>query len=189
MNNEEQFFDALKSHRESKDIEISEICEFTKIQPQYIEAIERGDFNVLPNVYMRLFLRAYTDFIGVDSAKALEDFELHTTGKVQKRADFEIKPTEDSGNLGEMKEKMESTSQVSPKQIATGAAVIIGLFLVLYWAGQITSQQNNVVGRTPEPVKTTEPIEITEPTETEPQGPEAIPAEGSEEGLEKKKVQ
>ena len=141
MTNEELFFDALKSHRESKDIEISEICEFTKIHPRYIEAIESGDFNVLPTVYMRLFLRAYTDFIGVDSAKALEDFELHTTGKVQKRVDFEIKPTEDSGNLGEMKEKMASTSQVSPKQIATGAAVIIGLFLVLYWAGQITNQQ------------------------------------------------
>ena len=46
-----------------------------------------------------------------------------------------------------------------------------------------------MVGRTPEPVKTTEPIEITEPTEATLQEPEAIPAEGSEEGLEKKKVQ
>ena len=189
MTNEELFFDALKSHRESKDIEISEICEFTKIHPRYIEAIESGDFNVLPTVYMRLFLRAYTNFIGADSAKALEDFELHTTGKVQKRTDFEIKPTKDTGNFGEMKEKMESTNQVSPKQIATGAAVIIGLFLVLYWAGQITSQQNNVVGKKLEPVEATEPIEITEPTEATPQEPEAIPAEGSEEGLEKKKVQ
>ena len=131
MTNEELFFDALKSHRESKDIEISEICEFTKIHPRYIEAIESGDFSVLPTVYMRLFLKAYANFIGADSAKALEDFELHTTGKVRKRAVFEIKPTEDTGNLGEMKEKMESTNQVSPKQIATGAAVIIGLFLVL----------------------------------------------------------
>lgn len=187
MTNEELFFNALKSHRESKDIEISEICEFTKIHPRYIEAIESGDFNVLPTVYMRLFLRAYTNFIGADSAKALEDFELHTTGKVQKRADFEIKPTEDSGNLGEMKEKMESTSQVSPKQIATGAAVIIGLFLVLYWAGQITNQQKNVVGKKPEPVEAIEPEKITEPEEVGPQEPEAIPAEESEEGLEEKK--
>ena len=186
MTNEELFFDALKSYRESKDIEISEICEFTKINPQYIEAIESGNFNVLPTIYMRLFLRAYADFIGADSAKALEDFELHTTGKIQKRADFEIKPTEDTGNLGEIKEKMESTSQVSPKQIATGTAVIIGLFLVLYWAGQITSQQKNVVGKKPEPVEATEPEEITEP-EKGTQDPEAIPAEESEEGLEEKK--
>jgi len=181
MTNEELFFNALKSHRESKDIEISEICEFTNIHPRYIEAIESGDFSVLPTVYMRLFLKAYANFIGADSAKTLEDFELHTTGKVQKRADFGIKPTEDTGNLGEMKEKMEPTGQVSPKQIVTGAAVIIGLFLVLYWAGQITNQQENVVGEKPEPV------EVTEPTETAPHETEALPAEESEEGLEEKK--
>ena len=75
MTNTEAFFDALKSHRESQNIEISEICEFTKINKRYIEAIESGDFTVLPTVYMRLFLRAYAEFIGADSAKALEDFE------------------------------------------------------------------------------------------------------------------
>ena len=108
MTNEELFFDALKSHRESKNIEISEICEFTKINIKYIEAIESGEFNVLPTVYMRLFLREYADFIGADSIKALEDFELHTTGKIQQRTDFVIKPAEDIDNLGGMTETIES---------------------------------------------------------------------------------
>ena len=40
MTNTEAFFEVLKSHRESENIAISEICEFTKIHPQYIEAIE-----------------------------------------------------------------------------------------------------------------------------------------------------
>ena len=40
MTGSESFFDALKSHRESQNIEIAEICEFTKISPKYIEAIE-----------------------------------------------------------------------------------------------------------------------------------------------------
>ena len=189
MTNEDLFFDALKSHRESKDIEISEICEFTKISPRYIEAIESGDFSILPTVYMRLFLRAYADFIGADSTKALEDLALHTTGKIQKRTDFEIKLTEDTDNLGEMKETMESaTSQVSPKQIATGAAVIIGLFLVLYWAGQITSQQQSVVEKETEPIEAIEPIEVTAPVEAVPQEePEVVPIEEPEEVLEEKK--
>ena len=68
----ESFFDALKQHRESQNIEISEICDFTKINPKYIHAIESGEFQILPTVYMRLFLRAYADFIGADSVKALE---------------------------------------------------------------------------------------------------------------------
>jgi len=189
MTNEELFFDALKSHRESKNIEISEICEFTKINISYIEAIESGEFNVLPTVYMRLFLRAYADFIGADSIKALEDFELHTTGKIQKRTDFEIKSVEDTGNFVGMNETMESvTSQVSPKQIATGAVVIIGLFLVLYWAGQITSQQKNVVEKKTESIEATEPIEVTDPVEeAQMEEPTAIPIEEPEEILEEKK--
>ena len=148
MNNKELFFDALKSHRESKDIEISEICEFTKINPRYIEAIENGDFNVLPTIYMRLFLRTYANFIGADAEKALENFELHTTGKIQKRTDLGIKPEKDSGMQDKLKVSLESPSQISPKQIATGAAVIIGLFLVLYWAGKITREQSSEMEKT-----------------------------------------
>ena len=76
MTGSESFFDVLKSKRKSQNIEISEICEFTKINPRYIESIEKGDFTVLPNVYLRLFLKSYAKFIGADSAKALKDYEL-----------------------------------------------------------------------------------------------------------------
>ena len=158
MTSTEAFFDALKSHRESQNIEISEICEFTKINQKYIQAIESGDFTVLPTVYMRLFLRAYAEFIGADSAKALEDYELLTTGTIQKKTDIDLKSddvTEQSQpNIGF---ENETPPQVTPQKIATGAAVIIGLFLVLYWAGQITSEQNIELENTPAPVETISP--------------------------------
>jgi len=75
MTNEELFFDALKAHRKSNNIEISEICDFTKINHRYIDAIENGDFTVLPVVYMRLFLRAYSEEIGGNSVRALEQLD------------------------------------------------------------------------------------------------------------------
>jgi transcriptional regulator with XRE-family HTH domain len=170
MTSTEAFFDALKSHRESQNIEISEICEFTKINPKYIQAIESGDFTVLPTVYMRLFLRAYAEFIGADSAKALEDYELLTTGTVQKKTDIDVKLndlTEQSQpNIGF---ENESPPQITPQKIATGVAVIIGLFLVLYWAGQITSEQNIELENTPAPVETISPETPSEtPIETAP---------------------
>ena len=93
MDVSESFFDVLKAQRESQNIEISEISEFTKINSKYIEAIEMGDFNVLPNVYIRLFLRAYANFIGADTAKVLNDYELYTTGKISKRKEPKIKET------------------------------------------------------------------------------------------------
>jgi len=170
MTSTEAFFDALKSHRESQNIEISEICEFTKINPKYIQAIESGDFTVLPTVYMRLFLRAYAEFIGADSAKALEDYELLTTGTVQKKTAIDVK----SNDLTEQSQpnigfENESPPQITPQKIATGVAVIIGLFLVLYWAGQITSEQNIELENTPAPVETISPETPSEtPIETAP---------------------
>ena len=172
MTSTEAFFDASKSHRESQNIEISEICEFTKINQKYIQAIETGDFTVLPTVYMRLFLRAYAEFIGADSAKALEDYELLTTGTIQKKTDIDVKSsdvTEQSQpNIGF---ENETPPQITPQKIATGAAVIIGLFLVLYWAGQITSEQNIELENTPTPalVETISPETPSEtPIETAP---------------------
>ena len=158
MTSTEAFFDALKSHRESQNIEISEICEFTKINQKYIQAIESGDFTVLPTVYMRLFLRAYAEFIGADSAKALEDYELLTTGTIQKKTDIDLK----SDDVTEQSQpnidfENETPTQVTPQKIATGVAVIIGLFLVLYWAGQITSEQNIELENTPAPLETISP--------------------------------
>jgi len=170
MTSTEAFFDALKSHRESQDIEISEICEFTKINKKYIQAIESGDFTVLPTVYMRLFLRAYAEFIGADSAKALEDFELLTTGTIQKKTDIDGQSDDvtkqSQENIGF---DNETPPQITPQKIATGAGVLIGLFLVLYWAGKITSEQNTHLENTPTPVETISPETPSEaPIETAP---------------------
>ena len=67
MSTTETFFSILKEHRESKSIQIEEISEYTKINPKYIEAIEEGNFDILPNVYMRLFLRSYASYLDADS--------------------------------------------------------------------------------------------------------------------------
>ena len=130
MADSESFFVALKSKRESQDIEISEICEYTRIHSRYIEAIEKGDFTVLPNVYIRLFLKSYAKFIGADSAKALKDYELHTTGKITPseeltKNEVDITPS----SLPTIETKMESNIQIYPKQIASGIGVIFAIIL------------------------------------------------------------
>ena len=167
MTGSESFFEALKSHRESQNIEISEICDFTKITPKYIQAIENGDFQVLPNVYMRLFLRAYAEYIGADTTKALEDYELHTTGKIKTSKNISIKPVDVESNDTVIQEfSLDSSSQITPKQIVSGAVVILGLFLILYWAGKITQQQTENVGGKPAQIEESAVIQPTEETGT-----------------------
>ena len=119
---------------------------------------------------MRLFLRAYAEFIGADSAKALEDFELLTTGTIQKKTDIGVQSDDvadqPQSNIGF---DSENPPQITPQKIATGVGVVIGLFLVLYWAGQITSEQNTQLETTPTPVETIVPGTPSEdPIETTP---------------------
>ncbi len=182
MTSTDSFFDTLKQHRESQNIEIGEICEFTKINPKYIQSIEEGDFQVLPTVYMRLFLRAYAEYIGADSGKALVDYELYTTGKISSNPDIELKPKpSDSVSSGMGEKPAPFLAQISPKQIATGAGVIVGIFLILFWAGKITDEQSEELD-TPPPSTTQSPSVMEE--NKEPSSPELLPS--TEESAEKK---
>ena len=160
MTTTESFFSLLKSHREAKGVEIQEIAEYTKINPKYLRAIESGDFKVLPNVYMRLFLRSYAQFIGADTEQALDDYELHTTGKVSAKMDSmpesssEITSEELNGAA-----QILGNSPIPPKQIITGLAVVLGLFFFFNLVSSLTEQQVE----TPPEVKT----EVEEATKVE----------------------
>ena len=146
MTTTESFFSLLKSHRESKGVEIQEIAEYTKINPKYIHAIEAGEFEVLPNAYMRLFLRSYAQFIGADAEQALDDYELHTTGKVSAKVDSMAESsTEQTSNDSSGVGRIFDNSPIPPKQIMTGIVVIVGLFLFFNLVSSLSEQQAEVI--------------------------------------------
>ena len=70
-----QFYKELKDLRESRGISIDEISERTKINIQYLQDIESGNFSEIETPYLRLFLRAYAEEIGGDSQRALEQLD------------------------------------------------------------------------------------------------------------------
>ena len=80
------FYEVLKDTRKSKQISLKEISDYTKINIGYLESLENGEFDVLPNVYTRLFLRSYCDYIGLDSKEILDEYQIYTVGT--KRDDF-----------------------------------------------------------------------------------------------------
>jgi len=143
MTSIETFFQVLKSHRKSQNITISEICDFTKINPKYIEAIELGDFTLLPNVYTRLFIKAYANFIGADIEKALKDYELYTTGVISQNNNL-IENKVDNNN-SHSKHSDTKVDLIPPKKIATGVLILLSIFLTLWWAGKLTTEQAETI--------------------------------------------
>ena len=77
---EKYFFNDFKNNRKSLDLTIDEIVKSTKIQKQYIIAIEEGDFNKLPPVYSRLFLKSYCKITNLDQEKILFEYSKFLKG-------------------------------------------------------------------------------------------------------------
>mgnify|MGYP006124230789 CR=1 FL=1 len=67
-----KFYEELKKQKKLKKISLEEISEYTKINIKYLECLEIGDYSSLPNVYIRLFLRSYCEYIGSDYKKNLD---------------------------------------------------------------------------------------------------------------------
>jgi cytoskeleton protein RodZ len=62
------FGEELRRERELRQISLDDVAQATKINIRYLDAMERNDFLHLPGgVFNRGFVRAYCEFIGVNS--------------------------------------------------------------------------------------------------------------------------
>jgi len=84
MSNEilEKFSEELKIAREKKKIKLDQIFNKTRIDIKYLEAIESGNFSIMPDVYIRAFLKEYAEYIGLNSNEILERYKLAQSGKL-----------------------------------------------------------------------------------------------------------
>ena len=62
----------LSEAREASGMSLEEVSEATKIRSKYLEAIEQGDFAVIPGeVYLKGFMRNYADCVGLDGGQVV----------------------------------------------------------------------------------------------------------------------
>ncbi len=72
----------LKAEREKRGLTIQDIERETSIRSVYLEALEQGNYKVLPSeVYVKGFIRNYADFLGLDSERLVQEYreEIHGT--------------------------------------------------------------------------------------------------------------
>jgi len=76
-----EFAESLKQTREKKKISLQQVKTQTRISLEYLEAIEKGDFDVMPPVYMRAFIKEYAEAIGLDGSEVLNEYDSVKSGK------------------------------------------------------------------------------------------------------------
>ena len=71
----ESFGEELRRHREQKQMSLAAISEATRISEKMLEAIEAGRFSVLPQTYIRAFLRAYARVLDLNPEEILKRYD------------------------------------------------------------------------------------------------------------------
>jgi len=78
-----KFAHELKTKREGRGITLEEINFKTRIDIKFLEAIEDGNFEVLPEVYVRAFIKEYANSIDLEGEAIIKKYDLSRIGIIE----------------------------------------------------------------------------------------------------------
>jgi cytoskeletal protein RodZ len=131
------FSEELKKARESKGITLLDISKQTRITIKYLEAIEQGTFDVLPQTYIRAFIKTYAEKVGLNPVDILKKYEITVVGKytdvrtIGGLAGTITDNNFNNGNIEEIEKELHQQTQTR-KTIYVIVAVIGTILLSLY---------------------------------------------------------
>lgn len=161
------FAEKLKRTREKAGITLQRVSAKTRIDIKFLEAIEQGDIDFLPELYVKAFIKQYAKVIGLDEDETLQEYLIAREGKELESDKEEVVESntpegssvddknDDSDRKAEpktysftdesalKKEIVEEIKKQNPIKIAGGiliALLVIGLVYIL-----INSKSNEII--------------------------------------------
>ncbi len=129
--NLEQFGEELKQARTAKALSLLDISAETRISIKFLESMERGEFHLLPQTYVRAFLREYALLVGIDPLEIMERYKSAQQESSSRKQ--ENSTTERSSTKEPATEEKETTKQfsLSPLQRNIAFGIMIAAAVVL----------------------------------------------------------
>ena len=141
------FYKDLKDLRIESGIDLEEIHNRTKISLEALRAIESGQFDQLPQTYIRLFVRAYANEIGADENSTLIELDkfLKEKSKVNSQTESkntyqEIKRVSEKKDIDKIKPSS-ATSKNIRTDMVKGFALLSILIFSIYIIRQINKEE------------------------------------------------
>ncbi|KUG25343.1 transcriptional regulator [hydrocarbon metagenome] len=138
-----KFGEELKDAREKAEVTLPHIASKTRIDIKFLRAIEEGNFIILPEVYIRAFIKEYAAHCNLDPNEAISNYDLAKSGRSTVK---DISITPDAGTQKEVenskKEFSEETTQTQAEIssshnrnriiIFASAAIALIIIILLY---------------------------------------------------------
>ncbi len=90
----DKFAEELKAAREKNGLTIQQVAAKSRIDIKFLEAMEIGDFSFLPEIYVKAFVKDYSNIVGLDPDVTLKKFDAARHGKVYSEEVEETKSPE-----------------------------------------------------------------------------------------------
>lgn len=105
-----KFTDELKKHREKVGISLQNVAAKTRIDIKFLEALEDGNFNFLPDIYVKAFIKQYAKVVGLDEDETLQKYILAKEGKQEsvEKVKQEISAGEEEADKQKTKSNVEA---------------------------------------------------------------------------------
>ena len=105
-----KFTDELKKHREKAGISLQNVAAKTRIDIKFLEALEDGNFNFLPDIYVKAFIKQYAKVVGLDEDETLQKYILAKEGKQEsvEKVKQEISAGEEEADKQKTKSNIEA---------------------------------------------------------------------------------
>lgn len=158
----------LKEARLAKRMSLDELQEVTKIQKRYLEAIEEGNFEMMPGAfYVRAFIKQYAEAVSLNPDELLANYKLDVPQTSSEEVTHSIQSTPSRRKI--------SRSSSSSKFVDVMPKLIVALFIIVlfvtFWIFLQKKLGNETVGEE-------EATPAVEYVEKEPsKEPEQAPAE------------
>ena len=136
----------LQQERQKRHLTIDQVAQATKIKPQFLSAIEKGEYHKLPSpAYAQGFVRNYVGFLGLSKAEMLAFFRREFD---QERA-YKVLP---EGFTSKKEVSIKHIRIQQPITIVVGLVILIIGYLFFQFRGalfppalQISSPKENAV--------------------------------------------
>lgn len=112
-----KFADELKSTRESKAITLQHIAGKTKIDLKFLQAIENANFDLLPDIYIRAFIKEYANTLDLNSGETLQRYDEAKFGKIDEKPTGDILQTKINADTNSETELAKTTESSETKPV------------------------------------------------------------------------
>jgi hypothetical protein len=82
---QQKFADELRFQRESKNITLQQIASKTRIDLKFLQAIEDANFELLPEIYIRAFIKEYAQTVDLNPIEVLRKYDEARSGRTEEK--------------------------------------------------------------------------------------------------------